>query len=135
MARLAVKRVYDAPDSGDGFRVLVDRLWPRGLTKKKAALDLWAKELAPSPELRVEFNHQPEKFAEFTRRYRLELGHNPAVASFQRILKRPKVTLLYGARDAKVNHARVLAAYLSAKRKKSTVKKQRTQAAARARSR
>jgi uncharacterized protein YeaO (DUF488 family) len=137
---IAIKRVYDPPEGSDGFRVLVDRLWPRGLTKEKAELDLWAKEIAPSTELRQEFNHRPEKFAEFKRHYRLELSKNPAVTAFRRELKRPKLTLLFGARDPKINHAVVLAEYLkhgakrSGKTKTAPVKKKR-QAAARRRSR
>jgi uncharacterized protein YeaO (DUF488 family) len=110
---IAIKRVYDPPAKSDGLRVLVDRLWPRGLTKQKAALDLWAKELAPSPELRVEFDHKAEKFAEFRRRYRIELGHNPAMAKYRPRLSKGKVTLLYGARDPKINHAVVLKDYLA----------------------
>jgi uncharacterized protein YeaO (DUF488 family) len=112
MGVLAVKRVYDPPARGDGFRVLVDRLWPRGLTKEDAALDLWAKDLAPSPDLRRDFNHRPERFAEFTDHYRGELAHNPAVAAFRAELKRPKVTLVYGAHDRAHNHALVLADFL-----------------------
>ena len=137
---IAIKRVYDPREASDGFRVLVDRLWPRGLTKEKAALDLWAKEIAPSTELREEFNHRPEKFAEFKKHYRLELSKNPALAAFRAELKRPKVTLLFGARDPKINHAAVLAEYLkqSAKRSpktKVTPAKKRRQAATRPRSR
>ena len=135
---IALKRVYDPPEPSDGFRVLVDRLWPRGLTKEKAALDLWAKDIAPSTELRREFNHKPEKFAEFKKHYRLELSQNPALAAFRADLKRPKVTLLFGAHDPKINHAVVLADYLkqSAKRpKKAASPKKKRQAAARRRSR
>jgi len=133
---IVIKRVYDPPEASDGFRVLVDRLWPRGLTKEKAALDLWAKDIAPSTELREEFNHRPEKFAEFKKHYRLELSKNPALAAFRKELKRPKVTLLFGAHDAKINHAAVLAEYLKqgAMTKKPTAKK-KPQAAARRRSR
>jgi len=121
---IAIKRVYDPPARSDGFRVLVDRLWPRGLTKEKAALDLWAKDIAPSTELREEFNHRPEKFAEFKKHYRLELSKNPALAAFRQELKRPKVTLLFGVRDPRLNHAVVLAEYLgSAKTKKTAVRK------------
>lgn len=109
---IAIKRVYDPPEPSDGFRVLVDRLWPRGLTKEKAALDLWAKEVAPSPELRKEFNHKPEKFAEFKTLYRFELSKNAALNQFRRELQRPKVTLLFAAHDPKINHASVLADYL-----------------------
>lgn len=116
--------------------MLVDRLWPRGLTKEKAALDLWAKEVAPSPGLRREFNHKPEKFAEFKKLYRFELSKNPALAAFRQELKRPKVTLLFAAHDPRVNHAVVLADYLtrSAKRKRKPAGK-KPQAAARRRSR
>ena len=112
MAAIAVKRVYDPPAADDGYRVLVDRLWPRGMTKAAAALDLWAKDLAPSPDLRKEFNHQPERFAEFTHHYLGELSKNPAVAAFRAELKRPKMTLLYGAHDRANNHALVLAEFL-----------------------
>jgi len=127
MGILAIKRVYDPPAPDDGFRVLVDRLWPRGLTKAKAALDLWAKDLAPSPDLRKEFNHEPERFAEFTHHYKSELSRNPAVAGFRAELKRPKVTLLYGAHDQENNHALVLRDFLKkappAKRKPAVKKK------------
>jgi len=126
MGTIAIKRVYDPPAAGDGFRILVDRLWPRGVSKEAAALDLWAKDLAPTPDLRREFNHRPERFAEFTHHYRVELAGNPAVAAFLPQLKRAKVTLLYGARDPKVNHALVLAEFLrkaDAPAKKKTAKK------------
>ena len=132
---IAIKRVYDPPQASDGFRILVDRLWPRGLTKEKAALDLWAKDIAPSTELREEFNHKPEKFTEFKKRYRLELSKNPALAAFRQELQRPKVTLLFGARDAKVNHAVVLAEYLGNAKTKKPAAKKKPQAAARRRSR
>ena len=112
MGVVVIKRVYDPPAADDGFRVLVDRLWPRGMTKAAAHLDLWAKDLAPSPALRKEFNHQPERFAEFTHHYLSELSRNPAAAAFHDALKRPKVTLLYGAHDRANNHAVVLAGFL-----------------------
>lgn len=123
MGTIAIKRVYDPPAAGDGYRVLVDRLWPRGMTKEAAALDLWAKELAPSPDLRKEFNHQPERFAEFTHHYLGELSKNPAVAAFRAELKRPKVTLLYGAHDRANNHALVLASFLQKSAKPAPAKK------------
>jgi uncharacterized protein YeaO (DUF488 family) len=132
---IAIKRVYDPPAASDGYRVLVDRLWPRGLTKEKAALDLWAKDLAPSTELREEFNHKPEKFAEFKKHYRLELSKNPALAAFRQELKRPKVTLLFGARDPKINHAAVLAEYLGSAKTKKPAAKKPPQTATRRRSR
>lgn len=142
MGVIVLKRVYDPPAATDGFRVLVDRLWPRGMTKEAAHLDLWAKDLAPSPELRKEFNHKPERFAEFTHHYLSELARNPAVAAFRAELKRPKVTLLYGAHDRANNHAVVLVGFLkkggAAKRamqkpparEKAKAKKRKTQAAA-----
>jgi uncharacterized protein YeaO (DUF488 family) len=123
MAAIAVKRVYDPPTADDGFRVLVDRLWPRGMTKAAAALDLWAKDLAPSPDLRKEFNHQPERFAEFTHHYLGELSKSPAVALFRAELERPKVTLLYGAHDRANNHALVLADFLRNGAKSTPAKK------------
>ena len=119
MGILAIKRGYDPPSSEDGYRVLVDRLWPRGMTKGAAKLDLWAKDLAPSPDLRKEFNHQPEQFAEFTHHYLGELARNPAVAAFRAELKRPKMTLLYGAHDRANNHAVVLKEFLEGKAPKS----------------
>jgi len=132
---IAIKRVYDPPEPSDGFRILVDRLWPRGLTKEKAALDLWAKDIAPSTALREAFNHKPGKFAEFKKHYRLELSKNPALAAFRHELKRPKVTLLFGTRDAKVNHAAVLAEYLGRAKTKKPAAKKKLQVAARRRSR
>jgi uncharacterized protein YeaO (DUF488 family) len=108
-----VKRVYDDPAPGDGFRVLVDRLWPRGLSKEHAALDLWLKDVAPSPELRTWFDHREDRFAAFSKRYGAELGGNPAVGTLREAARdHPTVTLLYGARSPEVNHAVVLARFL-----------------------
>ena len=112
MRSLAIKRVYEPPSPKDGTRILVDRLWPRGLSKAKAALDGWNKDVAPSTALRKQFNHKPERFAEFSRRYRAELAHNPAVAELRAL--KGKVTLVYGARDPAINHAVVLAKFLKA---------------------
>lgn len=107
-----VKRVYDEPSPDDGFRVLVDRLWPRGVTKQRAALDLWAKEVAPSNELRVWFHHHPDEFDAFAGRYRAELDANgPEVDRLRDV--GPVVTLLYSVRDHEHNHAVVLAEYLA----------------------
>jgi uncharacterized protein YeaO (DUF488 family) len=107
---LRTKRIYEDPEPDDGYRVLVDRLWPRGVSKDRAALDGWLKEVAPSPELRTWFDHRPDRFAEFARRYTSELDANPAVAELHALLgAHPTVTLLYGARDAEINHAVVLA--------------------------
>lgn len=107
------KRVYDDPAPGDGFRVLVDRLWPRGVTKERAALDLWLKEVAPSTELRTWFHARSDAFDEFAARYRDELGTNPAVDELRRIGRaNPTVTLLYSVKDPVRNHAVLLADYL-----------------------
>lgn len=110
MRSVAVKRAYDPPAPTDGTRILVDRLWPRGLSKRKAALDSWNKDVAPSPALRKWFDHRPERFAEFSKRYRAELKGNPAVAELR--ATKGKVTLIYGARDPAINHAVVLAKVL-----------------------
>ena len=108
-----VKRIYEPPADDDGVRVLVDRLWPRGMPKEGAAVDLWLKDVAPSTELRKEFNHRPERFAEFSERYRLELDHNPAVETLLELAAaHPRVTLLYAARNTEENNARVLLEYL-----------------------
>lgn len=107
---LRIKRIYEDPAPDDGYRVLVDRLWPRGVSKDRAALDEWLKEVAPSPELRTWFDHRADRFAEFAQRYTAELDTNPAVAELRELLgTNPTVTLLYGARDAEINHAVVLA--------------------------
>jgi len=109
---VVIKRVYDAASPSDGFRVLVDRLWPRGVSHERAALDLWLKEVAPSTELRVWYGHVDERFAEFTRRYRAELDQNPAVAELRGVIAaHPVTTLLYGAKSP-LNEAAVLADYL-----------------------
>ena len=108
-----MKRIYDPPADDDGFRVLVDRLWPRGMPKEGAAVDLWLKDVAPSTELRKEFNHRPERFAEFSERYRAELDSNPAVETLLALAAgHPRITLLYAARDTDANNARVLLDYL-----------------------
>lgn len=106
---LQIKRVYDTPDPGDGFRILVDRLWPRGLRREAAALDLWDKDIAPSPQLRTWWGHDPARFDEFTARYRAELAGNPAVDALREVISaHPVVTLLFAAHDPHVNHAVVL---------------------------
>jgi uncharacterized protein YeaO (DUF488 family) len=106
---IKLKRVYDTPEKADGTRILVDRLWPRGLTKEKAALDLWLKEIAPSTELRKWFGHDPKKWTEFRRRYRAELKSHPdELKMIKSKAKEGTVTLLYGARDQEHNEAIVL---------------------------
>jgi DNA-3-methyladenine glycosylase len=111
---ISIKRIYDDPSELDGYRVLVDRLWPRGVSKERAALDMWLKDVAPSSSLRTWFGHKPENFTEFKARYEVELENNPAVAQLKSEIKKHEVvTLLYGAHDPIVNHAQVLLEYLS----------------------
>jgi uncharacterized protein YeaO (DUF488 family) len=106
---LQIKRAYDPPSPKDGTRILVDRLWPRGLTKEEAGVDLWLKEIAPSTELRVWFGHDPSKWQEFRSRYRAELHDKPELmASVKERAEDGVVTLLYAAKDEKHNHALVL---------------------------
>jgi uncharacterized protein YeaO (DUF488 family) len=107
--KLTIKRVYEEPDKDDGIRILIDRLWPRGLSKEKAHVDLWLKQIAPSTELRKWFAHDPAKWTEFKTRYRAELKHNGEQLAVlkQAIIKGP-VTLLYGAKDEQHNDAIVL---------------------------
>jgi uncharacterized protein YeaO (DUF488 family) len=121
MASIAIKRVYDKRTSADGMRVLVDRLWPRGVSKDAAALDLWCKEIAPSPELRTWFDHREDRFAEFKKRYLLELRSNPIVPELLADIGKRKATLLYAAHDEAFNHAVVLADYLQSYRLRSVL--------------
>jgi uncharacterized protein YeaO (DUF488 family) len=112
---IQVKRVYDPPNRNDGARVLVDRLWPRGARRETVELTVWLKDIAPSPELRRWFGHDPARFAEFSRRYRSELSANKdAVGRLEDLMKSGPVTLLYAAHDPEHNNARVLADYLKA---------------------
>ena len=109
-----VKRVYAPPASDDGFRVLVDRIWPRGISKADAALDLWLKDVAPSTELRQWFGHDPERMTEFTSRYTAELDANPAATELRALAAdHDRITLVYSAHDERHNQAVVLAAYLT----------------------
>ncbi len=108
-----IKRVYEEPDASDGCRILIDRLWPRGLTKQKAKVDLWLKAIAPSAELRTWFNHDPGKWVEFKHRYQAELRKNESsLSQLRELLAMGAVTLLYAARDEEHNDAVVLKAYL-----------------------
>jgi uncharacterized protein YeaO (DUF488 family) len=104
-----IKRIYDEPDPADGTRILVDRLWPRGLSKEKAGFDLWMKDVAPSSALRKWFDHKPERWPEFQARYREELQGNPALEDLRERIAADTVTLLYGSRNRDFNHAAVLA--------------------------
>lgn len=110
---LYIKRVYEKPAKEDGTRILVDRLWPRGLTKEKARVDLWLKEIAPSTELRKWFGHDPAKWDEFQKRYRAELRMNKEqVSLLKEEQKKGIVTLVYGAKDEEHNEALVLKDWL-----------------------
>lgn len=113
--RILAKRVYDPPADSDGTRVLVDRLWPRGVPRAKARIDLWLKDVAPSPALRIWFGHRPERWEEFIRRYESELSANEAaLAPLRELLARGTVTLLFAARDTERNSAILLARHLRA---------------------
>ena len=110
---ILLKRAYEPPEPDDGFRVMVDRLWPRGVSKDSARIDLWLKDIAPSTSLRKWFDHDPAKWNEFSVRYLSELRHNAdVVEQLAEQLRRRPVTLVYGAKDKKHTHALVLKAYL-----------------------
>jgi uncharacterized protein YeaO (DUF488 family) len=113
--KVRVRRVYEEPEPGDGTRVLVDRIWPRGLTKAKAALDEWCKDVAPSDELRKWYSHDPDRFKEFGRRYQLELqdpGRAEVLARLRGLAKDRQMTLLTATRQPEISEAAVLAGLL-----------------------
>lgn len=113
LSTVRIKRIYDPPEDSDGYRVLVDRLWPRGVSKERAQLDEWLKDIAPSSELRRWFDHKPERFAEFQARYEEELRQNPEIATLRAIIdSHSQVTLLYAAHDPAINQAIILLNYL-----------------------
>ena len=110
--KLQIKRVYEVPGKADGIRILVDRLWPRGLSRDKAAVDLWLKDIAPSAELRRWYAHQPERWQEFRRRYFAELDqHAEAVSQLRAAFGKGTATLLYAAKDAGHSNAQALLEY------------------------
>jgi uncharacterized protein YeaO (DUF488 family) len=116
MAEVRVRRVYDEPNDNDGVRVLVDRIWPRGMTKARAALNEWCKEVAPSTELRKWYSHDPAKFEEFTRRYDAELEQAeraPALQHLRDLAADTRLTLLTASKDVDISEATVLAAILN----------------------
>ncbi|MEP6684869.1 MAG: DUF488 family protein [Parafilimonas sp.] len=114
MTILKTKRIYDPKEKADGFRVLVDRLWPRGLKKEDADIDVWMKDIAPSAELRQWFNHDADKWEEFKWKYNNELKQLPAVDEFITVVEKHKtVTLLYGAKDEMHNQALVIKDFIS----------------------
>ena len=115
---LKIKRAYEKPGKNDGRRILVDRLWPRGLTKVKAKVDLWLKDIAPSTELRKWFGHDPKKWRSFRGRYQTELKHHDdQLGLLKSKLKEGPVTLVYGARDQEHNEAVVLKQFLERRNK------------------
>ena len=117
---ILLKRAYDPPASGDGFRILVDRLWPRGISKATAHIDLWLKEVAPSTELRQWFGHDPAKWSEFQSRYGHELARNAeAIQTILAHARKGTVTLVFGAKDVEHNDAVVLKAHLDHARQRS----------------
>ena len=117
MGELKIKRIYDAPEPSDGERFLVDRLWPRGISKEKAELSDWVKDIAPSQELRKWFNHEEEKYPECSKKYTTELESNPDASDFKQkvneLLKTENVTLLFAAKSDKLNNAVGLSAWIS----------------------
>lgn len=109
MGKIQIERVYETPNNDDGYRVLVDRLWPRGISKEKAKLDQWLKEVGPSDELRKWFGHDPAKYEEFKKRYESELKTNPAFKELKDLAASHSVlTLVYSAHDTEHNQAVVL---------------------------
>jgi uncharacterized protein YeaO (DUF488 family) len=119
MNEIAIKRAYDPASPDDGFRVLVDRIWPRGVKREEAKINLWLKDVAPSNDLRKWFGHEPEKWAGFQSRYREELAGNAALDELLEVVQQHKrVTLVFAARDAEHNNAVVLRALCEAKLKR-----------------
>lgn len=119
-ARVRVRRVYDEPETDDGIRVLVDRLWPRGMTKEKASLHEWCKDVAPSTDLRKWYGHDPAKFAEFADRYRTELNQTDRRHALEHlhelVAEGDCLTLLTGTKDSEISEAAVLATILTSQR-------------------
>ena len=112
--KVQIKRVYEKPGAEDGFRILVDRLWPRGLTKEKASVDLWLKEIAPATELRKWFDHDPSKWKEFQNKYRKQLDENKeAVLLLKDRARSGNITLPYAAKDVEHNEAQVIKDFIS----------------------
>lgn len=113
MGQVDIKRVYEQAADEDGVRILVDRLWPRGVSKERAALSGWLKDVAPSPDLRRWWHHDPDRFEDFARRYRTELDDNPALEDLLSIVREhDRTTLVYAAKDPAVNHALILRGYI-----------------------
>src|SRR5512143_996523 len=118
---IQIKRVYDAPSRGDGKRILVDRLWPRGVKKDEARIDAWMKDVAPSGDLRTWFNHDPEKWGEFKRRFFAELKNKKdLVGQLAGMARKGRVTLLFGSKEERFNNAVALKEYLEARMKNAS---------------
>lgn len=118
---IQLKRAYEAASEDDGYRVLVDRLWPRGISKQDARIDLWLKEIAPSTELRRWFEHDPKKWDEFRERYHQELASHPDVVKhLADLVKKQHVTLVYGAKNEEFNQAVALKDYFAKKHKRQS---------------
>jgi uncharacterized protein YeaO (DUF488 family) len=114
VSQIRIKRVYDPPESGDGMRILIDRLWPRGVSKSELKFDAWPKELSPSNDLRKWYRHDPALYAEFGRRYRSELAaHKEELAALRAVIKGRTATLLTATRELDLSHATVLRDLLS----------------------
>jgi uncharacterized protein YeaO (DUF488 family) len=113
---IKIKRIYNTPSQNDGYRVLVDRLWPRGMSKEKARVDLWLKDIAPSNELRKWFNHEPQKWSEFKKRYFAEIEERGGIpAPLKEKIKAGDVTFLYSSKELQINNAVALKEYLENK--------------------
>ncbi|MCS5708688.1 DUF488 family protein [Candidatus Berkiella cookevillensis] len=112
---IKLKRIYELPEKSDGFRILVDRLWPRGVKKESAKIDLWLKDIAPSPDLRIWYGHDPEKWAEFKKNYTKELNKKKDL--FQALFQsnRKIITLVFAAKEVKYSHALILQKYMQKK--------------------
>ena len=123
-----IKRAYEPASSSDGARILVDRLWPRGVKKTSAHLCCWMKDIAPSPKLRTWFGHRPERFVEFRGRYERELSRNALMSRLREFGGGKLVTLVYGAQDPLINHARVLLDVLRRESPTSVARRPRTRA-------
>lgn len=117
---IRTKRIYEPASREDGARILVDRLWPRGITREVAEIDLWLRNIAPTAELLRWFDHKPERWGEFRRRYFAELSISPAVEQLRKTAFKKRVTLLYASGEPQFNHAVALAAYIGGKRMDST---------------
>ena len=125
IAMINIKRIYAIPEEKDGYRILIDRLWPRGIKKDKARIDRWFKEAAPSSELRKWFHEKPiERWPAFKKNYKAELKKNKDLEEFEKLIEEhPVITLIFGAKDEQHNHALVLQHFLNEKYRKTTAEK------------